>query len=213
MTTSSLDKTLYKSLNQQSNFAEGTGTKFFTSLSYTDNMQTIDVLLEHDINIDDEYISLNAITEFHLYEGTRIQFNTNDDVFAVYVKEFTPRGSTKIIIEPSLYNIAKNVIGTIFAWIPIVSTNHLEITFNRDPQTLEIISKGVKVHGDPGIKTLQDSVKYNEHITVEIIKSFYQGVFQASVKVKNLTEIIQKGTFIQQEIKVVAPNLGIQFDY
>jgi hypothetical protein len=48
---------------------------------------------------------------------------------------------------------------------------------------------------------------------VEIIKSFYQGVFQASVKVKNLTEIIQKGTFIQQKIKIVAPNLGIQFDY
>jgi len=196
------------------------------------------------VAVGDIEISVPDGTPVDIYEGTRIEFIVNGISTPVYASVFTPAGSVAIPIEPSKYAIpaAPSTLpspvlpttpgaGFLYAWVPVFSTNQINLdntatviaeqNFSAGLDTQKAVTQldgkanaqGVQVYQDPGLAILQQANPNGDLVVVEVVKPFQRGVRRFESIIAGLPENIQKNQYIMQTINLERSGALISYEY
>jgi hypothetical protein len=152
-------------------FTSGQAAKVFMGTPYErgEEIPTITITLSTAVDIGDTTAEVAALPET-IYEGTRMNFGTEDAPLILYSADQVAAGATEIPIKPAKVAVAPGDC-ELEAWIPLFSVK----TINTDNQQQEISDNvcsslatakaissvsgggsisGPKIHTDPGLEVI-----------------------------------------------------------
>jgi hypothetical protein len=181
-------------LNDTTKYTSGQATKVFVSEPYFpgEEIPSETLTLAAAVALGDVAITVATGATKILYEGTRLNFGTEEAPVIYFVAAETPAASTTIAIEPAEVVAAGSEECKLEAFIPVFSAktanadNQTQSFNDQNFSTLEIAMSvsgiqgqgsvsGVYIYGDPGHEIIQTALKTAKLCKIEIIDAYGRG--------------------------------------
>lgn len=184
----------FSELNDTGRYLIGQQTKVFLSEPYRfgSPIPHETVFLDEDLMVGDETVTINTGFTYRLYEGTRLNFGTEEDPRAVFLSDVADPGQTELPILPAtigLYSGAPCILDTpipLFSAKTVTADNALNFFSDQGFSNRKIAGRvsgitasgtasGAWIHTDPGYAIIRKAVKSGLMCKVQVLDGYGRG--------------------------------------